>query len=155
MGMTGLVICIGNPGRRDDGVAHRVAERLNEPTAPDLPCQARVLALHQLDIALATDVSQAAGVVFVDAERRTEPAARVEPLEAGPGGRSVHSIDPSGLLGLAQALYGRAPKAALVTVAGPEMAHGEGLSATAEAASEEAASLVRDTLRSVCEGSGT
>jgi hydrogenase maturation protease len=145
--MESLVICIGNVGRGDDGVAHRVADLLGPGVA------ARIVKAHQLDVALAHDVAQASAVVFVDAVRREEPLAAVEPVEPGAGGH-VHEISPAGLLGVARSVFGRAPHAWLVTVAAPQMAHGEGLSPRAEAASVEAASMVRELLRSAGEGSG-
>lgn len=143
--MDSLVICIGNPARGDDGVAHRVAELLLAPRGK--PRGTRVLSVHQLDVALAEDLARVGAVVFVDAERREEPPARVEPLAVGASAHSVHSVDPSGLLAVAHALYGSSPRAFLVSVAAPKMRHGEGLSGTAEAASVEAAKLVRSLLR--------
>lgn len=144
--MDTLVICIGNVGRGDDGVAHSVAARLDAT-------QAHIITTHHLDIALAEEVSRARAVIFVDAERRESPLTAETRLSPGSGGH-VHEVGPEGLLGMAEALYGSAPDAWLVTVAAPEMGHGEGLSATAEAASEEAASMVRNILRSAGEGSG-
>lgn len=144
--MDTLVICIGNVGRGDDGVAHRVAALL-----PDTG--AHIITTHHLDVALAEDVARAQAVIFVDAERRETPLSASQRLSPGSGGH-VHEVGPEGLLGVAEMLYGHAPDAWLVTVAAPDMGHGEGLSTTAEAASEEAASMVRNILRSVGEGSG-
>ncbi len=135
---TPLVICIGNVARGDDGVAHAVGALLGS-------AQARVVLATDLDVAMAEDVAEASVLVIVDAQRRIAPAVEVEPLAPGPAGAPTgHAIDAPSLLALAQALYGHAPRALLVSVAAPEMGHGEGLSDTARAASEEAA---REVLR--------
>lgn len=136
--MDTLILCIGNKARGDDGVARRVAELI----ADRLPASAKLISTPQLDIVMAEDAAAARLVVFVDAERRSEPAIRVETQHPGTTGSHAHAIDPAGLLTLAATLYAAAPEALLVSVAGPEMDHDEGLSAIAEAASFEAASEV-------------
>ncbi len=134
---TPLVICYGNVSRGDDGAAHRVAEVLLHTAG------VRVVPVPLLDVALAEEVSSSKVAIFVDAERRAHPPVRVtRVVEAPLDAASVHSLTPAGLLSLARALYGSAPVAHLVTIAAPEMGHGEGLSVTAEAASREAASVI-------------
>lgn len=137
---TALVICIGNRSRGDDGVAHRVAELLGEqPEA----VAARIVTAPDLDIAMAADVAEASLLVVVDAQRRESPPVRSSPLTPGPSRRPTgHAVDAPGLLAVAETLYGRAPKATLVSVAAPEMGHCDTLSATAEAAALEAAAEV-------------
>lgn len=138
---TTLIIAIGNVARGDDGVAHAVAELLADDDR--LPASARIVTATGLDVAMAADVAAVARVVLVDAERRATPAVRTESLSPGPpSGPTGHAIDSPALLALAEALYGSAPPATLVSVAAPEMGHDEGLSATAETASREAASVV-------------
>ncbi len=140
-----LIICIGNLGRGDDGVAHLVADLIKA----SLPTDTDLLTCHQLDIAMSHDISEAGTVVFVDAAQRHDPL--VETFELSPAARvpGGHAPDPEGLLGMAQQLYGRTPVAWLVACAAPEMPHAEGLSDRAKAASVEAAStviqLVNDT----------
>lgn len=138
MGET-LVICVGNEGRGDDGVARRVAGLLR-----DVPGIA-VLSATALDVAHAEAVSSAARVVFVDAERRSSPAVRVTPVVAGALSTSqTHGLDAAATLGLALALYGSAPEAYLVSLAAPDMGHGDAVSPAAETAIEECVSTVRD-----------
>lgn len=134
-----LIICIGNVARGDDGVAHRVAELLE--ASKGLSSE-RVLRAVDLDIVMAEQVARADVVVIVDAVRREDPAVSTEPLRPGPSRPTGHGIDPPGLLTLARELYGAEPTSWLVAVAAPNMAHGDGLSETAEAASIEAASVV-------------
>ncbi len=140
--MSTTIIAIGNLTRGDDAVAHRVLERIRTSQAWESLNDVRLLDLHQLDFGMAADLANVDLVIFVDAERRAEPLVRVDPVAPGPGVASLHGVDPEGLLGIADTLYGTAPDAWLVSVAGPMMEHVEGLSETAEAASVEAASVV-------------
>lgn len=133
-----LVICVGNVARGDDGVAHRVAALLDGR----LPAETRLVTATQLDIAMADEVCEAAVAVFVDAERRGSPPVEVRPVEAEPHGEFGHALSPGHFLDIAYSLYGARPLAWLVSVAGPEMAHGEGLSPTAATAAEAAVAEV-------------
>jgi hydrogenase maturation protease len=137
-----LVICIGNRARGDDGVARDVAERL----AGRLPEGTVLHSAPQLDVVIAEDVARASVVVFADAERRDTPPVRVDELLPDAGGSNVHALDPAGLLALAHSLYGTAPPAHIVSIAAPEMGHGEGLSETARTASEAAAASIEELL---------
>lgn len=138
---TSLVICVGNVARGDDGVAHRVGRLLQ---AAGLPEGTTLLTAVDLDIAMAEDVATASRLVIIDAARRAEPAVATSPLTPGPATRPTgHAIDAASLLGIAEALYGSAPEATLVTVAAPSMEHTEQLSECATAASDEAAVVVR------------
>jgi hydrogenase maturation protease len=139
-----LIIAIGNVARGDDGVAHDVAARL---LAADLGAETRIISAVGLDVAMAADVAEAARLIVVDAERRDSPAVEVRPIAPGTAAHSGHSIDAPGLLAVTAALYGAAPGALLVSVAAPEMGHGEGLSAVARAASAEAASTIVGLVR--------
>ncbi len=144
--MATTIIAIGNVTRGDDGVAHRVLERL-ETQLTDAECEGLALtAVHQLDFGMTSELAETGFVIFIDAERRGEPAVEVIEVVPGPGVASLHGVDPDGLLGLAETLYGTAPPAFLVSVAAPIMEHVEGLSDIAEAASIEAASVVRALL---------
>jgi hydrogenase maturation protease len=137
-----LVVCVGNPARGDDGAGARVAALLE--SREDRSSHARVLAAHQLDVALAEDVAAASAVVFVDAERRSG-GVEVRRVEPG-GGATTHTITPAALLALAAAIYGAAPAAWLVSVPASEMGHGEILSPTTTAACEDAARVVERLL---------
>lgn len=138
--MRTLVICIGNKARGDDGAGRLVGESIESL----LPADVTLINRPQLDVVMAEDIARAALVVFVDAERRDKPAVSVDEITAGTAGTRAHAVDPAGLLALAGALYGSTPRSLLVSIAGPRMGHGEGLSDTARAASEEAARVVLD-----------
>jgi hydrogenase maturation protease len=139
-----LIIAIGNVARGDDGTAHRVAARL---VLAGLPADVRLLTATGLDVAMAADVAECDRLLIVDAERRSAPAVEVRPIVGGTASHSGHAIDAPGLLAVTDALYAVTPEALLIGVASPEMGHAEELSATAEAASEEAASVIIELLR--------
>lgn len=144
-----LVICIGNLARGDDGVARHVADALKRP---GLPANVDLVSAPQLDVVMAEGMANAGRVIVVDAERRSEPAIKIERIDltgenAAPatpqgafprGSMPGHALDPRSLVLLARTLYGSVPAVFLVTVAAPEMGHGEALSATAAAARDEA-----------------
>ena len=140
-----LIIAIGNVARGDDGVAHEVAAGLLgiEPALPD---GVRVLTAVGLDIAMAQDVAGCSRLLVVDAQRRDAPLVDVQPIIAGVAAHSGHAIDAPALLAVTLALYGVSPTAALVSVAAPEMGHGEGLSATALKAATEAVAVIRSVV---------
>ncbi|HVO10550.1 MAG TPA: hydrogenase maturation protease [Vicinamibacteria bacterium] len=125
-----LVIAWGNPLREDDGLAWHVLEGLRRlrPRPGLLPLHLRHA--HQLTPELAEPVSRAAGVVFVDA-RRDGPvgAIRSETVEPASGSNPLaHSLSPQGVLLYAEALYGRAPQAVVVSITGERFGLGEELS---------------------------
>jgi hydrogenase maturation protease len=134
-----LIIAIGNVARGDDGVAHDTAKRLIECGLGE---NVRLISASGLDVAMTEDLAHARRLLVLDAERREAPPVEVHTLEPGTAAHSGHAIDAPGLLAIVHALYGFAPRAKLVSIAAPEMGHTEALSATARAASEEAARVV-------------
>jgi hydrogenase maturation protease len=141
------VVAYGNPLRGDDGVAWRVAERLEHAGDPVVP-----LTLQQLTPELALVLCQADGVVFVDADARGTPGAvRVAELRAEEGGaagaRLGHDLTPEALLALARGLYGARPRAALVTISGERFEHGETLSPAVRRAVPRAMRAIRRLAR--------
>jgi hydrogenase maturation protease len=118
-----LVLAIGNPQREDDGVAWKLAETIPEDRLD-------VRRVHQLVPELALDVSRAEAVLFIDAKDGGEPGTvRLSSVEPGPDRTGLtHAISPRALLFYADTLFGRAPRAHLLTVTGERFGHGEGLS---------------------------
>ena len=124
------MIAWGNPLREDDGVAWHVLEALRGlPPRPWLPAM-RLRHAHQLTPEMADCVSRAAGVVFVDARRDGLPGeVRCEAVAPAAGSNPLaHSVSPQTLLLYAETLFGRAPEAVVVSVAGERFGMGEGLS---------------------------
>jgi hydrogenase maturation protease len=124
-----LAIALGNPLRRDDGAGAAMARGL-EGLLPGL----EVLEAAELLPEHAEAISRAGGVLFLDASASGPPGeVRTAPLEPGKARSAVlHALLPEDVLGLARALYGRAPPAALVTVGGKDFGFGEGLSREVE-----------------------
>jgi hydrogenase maturation protease len=112
-----LIIGYGNPLRGDDAVGLLAAERLHELNRPDI----EVLPVHQLTPELSDPISRANRVIFIDAcvgqdggeieVRPLRPHVSVNPS-------FTHHATPEALLGAAQALFGRAPEACLLSVPG-------------------------------------
>ena len=125
-----LVIAWGDPMREDDGVAWQVLEGLRTlRPRPGLPAL-HLRHAHQLSPELAECVSRAAGVVFVDACRDGVPGqVRSAPVGPSAGWNPLaHSLSPQGLLLYAEELFGRAPEAVVVSIAGERFEVGETLS---------------------------
>ena len=113
-----LVIGYGSPIRGDDAIGPLAAEAL---AAGPLPWGSRVLARHVLTAELTEDLAAADRVVFLDACVDGEPGeVRVRELAADASAVSTmaHFHDPRELLAWCETLYGRAPRAWLVSVAG-------------------------------------
>jgi hydrogenase maturation protease len=125
-----LVIAWGNPLREDDGVAWHVLEGLRTlRPRPGLP-PLRLRHAHQLAPEMAECVSKAQGVVFIDARRDGTPG-EVRCAEIAPSAGSnplAHLLSPEALLLCAQQLYGRAPQAAVLSIAGERFGMGADLS---------------------------
>jgi hydrogenase maturation protease len=135
-----LVLACGNPLREDDGVGWRLAEALDFPGVD-------VRQVSQLDPELAEDVHAADGVVFLDARAGDEPGrVDLRPVVPRAGSLLGHAIAPEALLLCAERLYGGAPPALLLTVAGERFGHGEGLSPKVEQALPEAVRQLREVL---------
>jgi len=146
--MTGkaLVIGYGNSLRGDDGIGPVIAQALANEAA--LGC-AHIIACHQLTPELAECIALAGVVVFVDAAVDISPGVvGVREIQGAsePSPGLVHAADPAALLDLASKLYGRSPRAFLVTVGVSSLALGEHLSDAAAAALPKAIAAVRQVV---------
>jgi len=147
-----IVIGYGNPLRSDDAIGHHVVDVLE--SALDSSRHIELVKVHQLDITLAEEIASRNMVVFVDASVSSpgDQAVHVTPLTiepAQPSHLSSHSLTCGSLLAMTGWLYGRVPKAALVTVRAQDLSHGETLSAEARNAVPQAARAVMDLLRAL------
>jgi len=124
-----LVLGIGNPGRRDDGLGAAASERLRKRRLPGVACDAN----YQLNIEDALACAEHEVVVFIDAARglrkpfafrKLGPAARLPAMS--------HALGPEAVLALTAGLYGRNPDARLLAVRGHRFTVGEGLTDEAE-----------------------
>lgn len=146
-----LVLCWGNPLRRDDGAAWAVAEsvRARLGRAGAEPHSVQIVTAHQLLPEHAVWVAGSEVVLFVDAEvprtRHGVPCwRRVQTEGVAPAAGSItHFLSPTGLVAWARTLYGRAPRDVyLVSIPAFDLGHGEGLSARTHAAARRAAAQV-------------
>jgi hydrogenase maturation protease len=125
-----LVIGYGNPLRGDDAVGQRVAAAVEAQRWPHM----QAMGVHQLTPELAEALATADRALFVDAGPMNEDAAvdvsRIEPARSLPS--LGHVSDPSGLLALTEAVYGRCPIAWWFIVPVTSFEFGAELSSQAE-----------------------
>lgn len=126
-----LVIGYGNPLRGDDGVGWRAAELILAAGWP----HTAVRQLHQLLPEVAQWLSEVNVAVLIDtAVSPAHPAGSIacREIEPEPGPMDpaafTHHLTPERVLGMAHALYGRAPRTFLLTVVGGEFGYVEGFS---------------------------
>lgn len=139
-----IVIGYGNPLRGDDAAGARVAAAAARWRLPGV----RVVVAHQLTPELAEPLAGADRAIFIDARagrggvrlRDLDPAESLSALE-------VHIGDPSALLGLALALYGRAPRAWLITLPAAQFELGAPLSPLTRRALPVARRRIRQLIR--------
>jgi len=124
-----LVIGLGHPLRRDDGVGLWVASRLQN--TDDL----KVMGIQDLTPELIPQVAVADLVIFVDSRVGSGPV-RWERIRSGDRPALTHAFTPRGLLSWAEHLFGRAAEAWLVTVPARDLSLGEGLSPRTRQAAE-------------------
>jgi hydrogenase maturation protease len=112
-----LVVGYGNTLRGDDALGPLAIERLR----PLLP-SAELMACHQLTAELAAKLAEVDAVLFVDADAEGEPGTvRVERVAPATEQASLtHHVHPAALLAISAELYGRAPKAMLITGTGAD-----------------------------------
>lgn len=148
--MTILAFALGNPLRGDDGAGPAIAAGL-----PAIVPELEVVEATELLPEHAEAVAAAQGVLFLDAAADGTPGeVRVSPVAPRAARAALlHALLPDELLGLARALHGRAPPAALITIAGKDFSFRESISpevtaaipAARERAREEAAAFRRSS----------
>jgi hydrogenase maturation protease len=135
-----LIIGYGNTLRNDDGVGPWVAGKVAALALPGV----ETIECALLTPEIAEPVSRAEAVVFVDAA--VDAPQKVRLSELAPAGSSqvmAHAADPRTVLALARDVFGRAPKAWLLTIPIENLALGEELSATARSGAAEAVEAIR------------
>lgn len=109
-----LVIGFGNPARGDDGLGPMLAERLQALSLEGVTVESD----YQLTIEDAALVAEHDVVVFADAARDAGDAPfYFRPLEPSHDtGGSTHSVSPGQVLAIAQACFGKTPRAYLLGI---------------------------------------
>ena len=122
-----LIVGFGNPLRSDDGVGWYVAQQLQREVSRE---DVLVIPTQQLTPEMAEAASQSGKLLFIDAAHGGLPGTiscqEVQPTAAPR--RFTHELSPASLLQLALELYGRAPAADLLTIAGECFEMGDGMS---------------------------
>jgi hydrogenase maturation protease len=133
-----LLVAIGNPYRRDDGVARLVVQSLR------LPPEAQAEICVQLTPELAADMAKFERTIFVDADA-VGTEARLEPLKESSVQPSPigHALTPEEVTLMARRLYDYRGEVWLCRVPGEDFSDGEGLSARAAANARAAVALLR------------
>ncbi len=125
-----LLIGYGNPLRSDDGFGWYAAEALSRhySNRPEI----RVIACQQLTPDLADDISAAELVVFVDASCTVAPGMlkidQIDHFDDRQAASYTHHLSPAMALGICRDLWGRTPRAFLVTAGAFHFEGGEALS---------------------------
>jgi hydrogenase maturation protease len=139
-----LVLGIGNPGRRDDGLGAAAAERLRKRRLRGVACDAN----YQLAIEDALACAERDVVVFVDAARGLrKPFAFRKVKPAGGLPAMSHALGPEAVLAVAAGLYGKRPEAWILAVRGRRFGVGEGLTEEAGRNLELALAFLADFLK--------
>ncbi|MGZ5438901.1 MAG: hydrogenase maturation protease [Candidatus Aminicenantales bacterium] len=124
-----LVLGIGNPGRRDDGLGAAAVERLKRRRLRGVTCDAN----YQLNIEDALACAAHEIVVFVDAGRGLRKPFTFAAIEPDPRMPAMsHALGPAAVLALAETLYEQRPEARLLAIRGHDFSVGEGLTRRAE-----------------------
>jgi hydrogenase maturation protease len=118
--MKALFIALGNPLRRDDGVAHAVLELL----AAERVESWRLL---QLTPEVAAEIGGCSAVVFVDADAATEEVV-LEAVKETTRGALTHIVAPWEVVALSRMLFGFTGSAFLCRIPANDFSPGEGLS---------------------------
>ncbi len=116
------------------------------------PAHVEVLVRQQLTPELAEALATRAYAIFVDARVGQNSAVEIRPLLLNPAATNSldpHLSDPYTLLLLAQALYGYAPRAWLITVCAEQFEYGASLSEQATVGVSEALDTICALLRSL------
>lgn len=137
------VIAVGNDARGDDALGPLLLSRVAEADFPGVQAQLE----FQLQVEHALDLAGADLVLFIDAAhglRRHCVLSELEPARATPA--FSHALAPDALLAVVEQLEGHAPPAFQLCVKGEHFGLGDGLSAVAESALEEAWELLATLL---------
>jgi hydrogenase maturation protease len=150
-----LVIGVGNPGRRDDGLGPALVERLagfrppERSVVPASDGSADAFWTYQLNIEDAAVVREYDRVVFADAGVEGVEPAVLEPLEpAASIAFTTHEMPPASVLALGEELYGNAAPAFLLIIRGEAWDLEEGLTAEAVRNLDRAERRLREFLGS-------
>jgi hydrogenase maturation protease len=136
------LIGYGNPGRGDDGLGPALASRMAGVAGLAVTTE------YQLTVDHALLISDAEMVIFADALLHADvPFTFTQVTPSTSHDVTSHSLSPQAVLALCNTLYGHAPKAYVLGIAGHEFGEvKEGLSPQAQSNLSFAESLLRNWL---------
>jgi hydrogenase maturation protease len=141
------IIGFGNTLRGDDGLGWAAAEALQRQALTGV----EILTCHQLTLDLAAWIRPARLAILIDAEAGNSPgqiSQREVTFDPNAADTLHHHQSPEGLLAGARALYGAAPRMALLTVCGKSFEFAEGLSPEVSAALPDLLARIEVLIRS-------
>ena len=146
-----IIIACGNTLRGDDGLGPYIAECLQDMTGSD-GVDLRIMSLPQLDVILASRLSEADLVIFVDARADdSEALVKIERIEPAAGPvtplHTSHTISMPVLLRIALDWYGAAPLCYAVLPKGYDFSIGEVISGKALIAARNAMDKITKILQ--------
>ena len=136
------LIGYGNPGRGDDGLGPALADRMADVAGLAVTTE------YQLTVDHALLISDAEMVIFADALLHADvPFTFTQATPSTSHDVTSHSLSPQAVLALCNTLYGHAPEAYVLGIAGHEFGEvKEGLSPQAQSNLSFAESLLRNWL---------
>ena len=136
------LIGYGNPGRGDDGLGPALADRMADVAGLAVTTE------YQLTVDHALLISDAEMVIFADALLHADvPFTFTQVTPSTSHDVTSHSLSPQAVLALCNTLYGHAPEAYVLGIAGHEFGEvKEGLSPQAQSNLSFAESLLRGWL---------
>lgn len=136
------LIGYGNPGRGDDGLGPALADRMADVAGLAVTTE------YQLTVDHALLISDAEMVIFADALLHADvPFTFTQATPSTSHDVTSHSLSPQAVLALCNTLYGHAPEAYVLGIAGHEFGEvKEGLSPLAQSNLSFAESLLRGWL---------
>ena len=153
-----VMIGYGNTLRRDDGAGIALAQAIADRWVAQ-GISSRLVTDTQLLPEMAAYLADGfvEAVIFVDTEASTTPGdanpeIRITEVSLdSPTASLGHHLDPTTLLVYAALLYGRYPRAWLVTIPGTDFEHGEGFSRQVNQLLAEVAPVADELLKNVKE----
>lgn len=134
-----LVIGYGNTLRGDDGAGPAVIEKLQVGSDPRL----RAISRQLLTPELAETVASAGNVVFVDASIDSTEGALLRDVSPSESSRVLgHASSPAEILAVARDVFGKTPRAWLLTLPGVQFDFGNHFSETTRRAIAEAVTVI-------------
>lgn len=145
-----LVLGVGNPGRRDDGIGPALVDALEADAVPGLSLEAA----WQLSLEHAATIVEHRTVMFVDAAAQGGEPFSLCPVGPGRGTAAftTHVMDPQDVLAVCGLAFGRVPEAWLLAVRGYDFELGEGLSDVARGNFASALRAAREFVASALKG---